>query len=110
LLQADQRGIQGSLIERERRLRDLLQTRGEAVGVLWPHRVQGPQHDQVEGALQQLHAAVWFTWHSSGLRSRSFARFHWLVKCTIDGDPKRDVGRPLLPSTNSPLALAAGLA
>src|SRR5262249_50634442 len=67
LLQPDERGIQRALIERERWLGDLLQACGEAIGVLWPHRVQGAQYDQVKRPLQQLHAIIRFTCHSSGL-------------------------------------------
>jgi hypothetical protein len=46
----------------------LLEPGGEAVGVLRPHRRQRLEHDQIERALQQLHAiaAGYFTRHPSG--------------------------------------------
>ena len=34
---------------------DLIEPRRESVGVLRSHRGQGPEHDQIERALQQLH-------------------------------------------------------
>src|SRR5690348_13352484 len=38
LLQPDQRGIQGALVKAQQIFRDLLQARGDSVGMLRPHR------------------------------------------------------------------------
>ena len=62
LLEADQGGVQRALIQRERIVRHLLEAGGEPVGMLRPHGRQGAQDDEIERALQQLHA---FTGHRS---------------------------------------------
>src|SRR5260370_3577831 len=82
LLQSDESGVQRALIEGKRRLRDLLEARREAIGLLRSHRVQGPQHDQVESPLEKLPPFRGFTGHSSGLLSCSLAELHLSVKWT----------------------------
>ena len=65
LFEADEGGIERPLFQREGMLGDLLEPRGDAVGVLRPHRGERPQDDQVERALQKIDAAGFFTRHPS---------------------------------------------
>ena len=46
--------IQRALVQRERRFGNLLESSCQPVGVLRSHGVQGPQHDQIKRALQEL--------------------------------------------------------
>src|SRR5690606_33373558 len=69
LLQADESGVEGPLVEGERMIRHLLEPRRQRVGVQRAHGVECAQDDQVEGSLQQRDA---FTWHSSGDDSPAF--------------------------------------
>src|SRR2546428_3279599 len=82
LLQPDESGVQRTLIEGEGRSSDLFEAGREAVGMLGPHGIQGPQHDQVEGSLQELHPFYRSTGHSSSLPSLSLAKVHLSVKWT----------------------------
>ena len=63
LFQADEGGVERSLIQVEGLIGDLEETGRDGVGVLRPHGGEGSENDQVECTLQDLHA---FTWHSSG--------------------------------------------
>src|SRR5438045_594210 len=58
LLEADEGGIQRPLVERQGMLSDLLKSRRESVRVLWAHRLERAQHDQVKRPLQQGDAVV----------------------------------------------------
>src|SRR5437867_5564304 len=82
LFQSDEGRIERALIQRERRLGDLLESSRQPVRVLRAHGVQRPQHDQIKGALEQLDAFLRFTGHPSGLRTRSLAGFGLIVKWT----------------------------
>src|SRR4029453_6675819 len=69
LLEANERGIQGPLIERQRMLGDLLEARGEPVSMLGPHRGERPQDDQIERALEKFDAFSHSTPHPSEVGS-----------------------------------------
>lgn len=84
VLEANERDVQGSLVQRERMVGELIETGGEAVGVLRPHRRERPKHDQIERPLQQLHARTIFTGHSSGVERA----LHWYVKWSDQAGPE----------------------
>src|SRR5205807_10645150 len=76
LLETDERDVQGSLIQRKRMVGERIEPGGEAVGVLRPHGRKRAEHDQVEGALQQLDPGTIFTGHCSEVERA----LHWDVK------------------------------
>ncbi len=62
LLQADERGIERALIQPDGLLGDLLDPGGDAVGVLRAHGGERSQHDELEGAGEQVGAPGLSTW------------------------------------------------
>ena len=61
--------------------RDLLEARGEAVGMLRPHGGQRPQDDQIERALKQFDAFSHSTTHPSEV-GQSVAQA--LLECQVE--------------------------
>ena len=76
LLESNESGIEGALIEGERVIRHLREARGQTVCVLRPHRRQRAQDDQVQRSLKELDAGF-FTSHSSGL-------YNAPLECQVD--------------------------
>ena len=67
LVRLDQKGwIKGSW---QRTESNLGEPSGERVRVLRAHRGERPEHDQIQGSLQQFDAIASFTSHSSGPRA-----------------------------------------
>ena len=54
MLQTDERGVDGSLVEEDFVARDLLDAAGDAVAVLRPHGGEGLQDHEVEGSLEEV--------------------------------------------------------
>src|SRR5438093_3591486 len=84
LFESDEGRVERALIERERRLGDLLESSRQPVRVLRAHGMQRPQHDQIKGALEQLDAFLRFTGHPSGLRTRSLAGFRLIGQVGVE--------------------------
>ena len=95
--------IERALVQIEGVVGDLGEPAGEPVCVLRAHRGERPQHDQIEGSLQQLDASASFTGHPSGPRREHSARFTW-VSMQVE-DRRRD--RPASTATVVTLALTS---
>src|SRR5262249_1867234 len=81
LLQPHQCRIESALVEVEQLLGDLLETRGNLVGVLWAHRRERPQNDEIKRPLQQLDSFFFFIRHPSGLSKRDY---YFPLVCQVD--------------------------
>src|SRR5262249_20852389 len=81
LLEADERGIERSLVQLERLRGNLLEARRYAVRMLRPHRRQRAQDDEVERAGQQLAWGGFSTRRHSGDSMRS--PFVFKVEATL---------------------------
>src|SRR5262249_43218712 len=91
LLQANESGIQRSLIQNEWMIGNLLQSRRDAVGVLRPHGSKRSEHDKVQRPLQELDALLRSTRHAS-----SPWRKVW-ISCTRTSSGVELSSRPALP-------------
>jgi hypothetical protein len=54
LLEADERGVDGALVEEDFVAADLLDAAGDAVAVETAHGVEGLEDHEVEGALEEF--------------------------------------------------------
>src|SRR5262249_13685345 len=61
LLEAQQRRVDGALIERERAMSELLDPPGQTVAMHRTHDVEGLQHHQVESPVLDFAGAGWLT-------------------------------------------------
>src|SRR5439155_1859248 len=78
LFQSNQRGVQGPLVHRQRRFRDLLKASGQRIRMLRTHRRQGAEHNEIQGALEQFDAVGAFTGHSGGVSAAVSQSFNGL--------------------------------
>src|ERR1022692_1632304 len=83
LLEPHEGGIEGALIQVEEAVGNLLEARGDLVGVLRSHRRQVAQDDQVQCSLENLRVFLVFTWHPSGHSRDECLRF--ALGCQVNG-------------------------
>src|SRR5207244_12138787 len=67
LLQAHQRGIEGAHVELQRAAGNLLQPRGNRVAVERTEGAQGPEHHQIERALEDVGPGSPSIRHANGI-------------------------------------------